>query len=66
MTALKLTKTLVSDNRTRHSYYNVVVNDLDGESYEYEISARSKEAAGCKAENIALSEGIQISYIEVY
>ena len=66
MTALKLTRTIVSDNRTRGSYYNVVVNDLDGESYEYEISARNKEAAGCKAERIALREGIQISYIEVY
>lgn len=66
MTALKLTRTFVSDNRTRSSYYNVVVNDLDGESYEYEISARDKDAAGSMAESIALSEGIQISYIEVY
>ena len=56
----------MSDNRTRSSYYNVVVNDLDGESYEYEVSARDKDAAGSMAESIALSEGIQISYIEVY
>lgn len=66
MTALKLTRTIVTNDRMRRSYFNVVVNDLEGDSYEYEISARSKEAAGCKAEAIALSEGIQISYIEVY
>ena len=67
MTAITITSGITSSLRSsKNNDYNVVVNDFDGDSREYEISACSESDASRKAESIAHSEGIQISYIEVY
>lgn len=65
MTAITITSSITSSYKSS-KYYTVVVNDFDGDSKEYEISASSESEASRKAESIAHSEGIQISYIEVY
>lgn len=67
MTAITITSSITSSYKSsKNSCYTVVVNDFDGDSKEYEISASSESEASRKAESIAHSEGIQISYIEVY
>ena len=66
MTAITITSRFTTATRERNTYYTVVVNDFDGDSKEYEISAQSEQEASRKAENIAQNEGIQVSYIEVY
>lgn len=65
MTAITITSSITSSYKSS-KYYTVVVNDFDGDSKEYEISASSESEASRKAESFAHSEGIQISYIEVY
>ena len=65
MTAITITSQFTSQ-RVRSSYFTVIVNDFDGESREYEISASSEQEASSKAERIAQNEGMQVSYIEVY
>lgn len=67
MTASVLTSAYKSSKkRSTKRFYSVVINDFDGDSYEYEVEADSKEEAGRKAECIAHNQYIQISYIEVY
>lgn len=66
MTAITITSEFTTVSRTRSSCFTVVVNDFDGESVEYEISASSEHEASRKAECIAQNEGIQVNYIEVY
>ncbi len=43
----------------------VEVLDFDGESREFEVSAEDFEEAAREAENLAHSEGIQISYMNI-
>ena len=69
MTATILTSSInfeLSSKFRMNRYYTVVVNDFDGDSHEYEIKADNQQEAGSIAEGIAMNEGIQISYIEVY
>lgn len=66
MTAITITSQFTTVSRTGNRYFTVVVNDFDGESKEYEISASSEQEAGRKAESLAQNEGMQVSYIEVY
>ena len=69
MTASVLTSSInfeISRKFRSNKFYTVVVNDFDGDSHDYEISAENQEEAGSIAESIAMNDGIQISYIEVY
>ena len=69
MTASVLTSSINSQMSRKfrsNRYFTVVVNDFDGDSHDYEISAENQEEAGNIAESIAMNDGIQISYIEVY
>ena len=69
MTASVLTSSInfeISRKFRSNKYYTVVVNDFDGDTYEYEVKAENQQEAGSIAEGIAQNEGIQISYIEVY
>ena len=69
MTASVLTSSINSQMSRKfrsNRYFTVVVNDFDGDSHDYEISAENQEEAGSIAESIAMNDGIQISYIEVY
>ena len=46
--------------------YNIVVNGEDGNYQEYEIEASSEAEAYAKADSIAQSNMIDVTYIEVY
>lgn len=46
--------------------YNVVVNAEDGNYKEYEIEASSEAEAHAKADALAQSSMIDVTYIEVY
>ena len=50
----------------RTSFYQVVVNGEDGNYQEYEIEASSEAEAHAKADSIAQSSMIDVTYIEVY
>ena len=45
--------------------FTVEVVDFDGESREYNVSAESFEEAAREAENLAYSDGIQISFMNI-
>ena len=45
--------------------YTVEVVDFDGESHEYSLTAQNEAAAARKAENLAYSDGIQISFMNI-
>ncbi len=46
--------------------YSVIVNGEDGNYQEYEIEASSEAEAHAKADSIAQSNMIDVTYIEVY
>ena len=50
----------------RSSLYTVVVNGEDGNYKEFEIEASSESEAHQKANSIALSCMIDVTYVEVY
>jgi len=52
--------------RYSNNIYQVVVNDFDGETAEYEIMADSIAEASSIAEQRAAEDHIDINYIEVY
>ena len=45
--------------------FTVEVVDFDGESREYNVSAENFEEAAREAENLAYSDGIQISFMNI-
>ena len=53
-------------NRRASNMYNIVVNGEDGNYQEYEIEASSEAEAYAKADSIAQSNMIDVTYIEVY
>lgn len=53
-------------NRRASNIYNVVINAEDGNYQEIEIEASSEAEAHAKADNIAQSSMIDVTYIEVY
>lgn len=55
-----------STHRSRRSLYAIVVNAEDGNYQEYEIEAASEAEAHSKANAIAQSSMIDITYVEVY
>lgn len=46
--------------------YQATVVDFDGEEFDFEVSAFSSKQAAEKIEALAASEGIQISYMNLY
>lgn len=50
----------------RTAFYTVVVNGEDGNYKEFEIEASSESEAHRKAESIAMSCMIDVTYVEVY
>ena len=54
------------NNRRASSLYNVIVNGEDGNYQEYEIEASSDAEAHAKADSIAQSCMIDVTYVEVY
>lgn len=52
--------------RKRSSIYTVVVNGEDGNYKEFEIEASSEPEARQKADSIAMSCMIDVTYVEVY
>lgn len=53
-------------NRRANNIYSVVINAEDGNYQEYEIVASSEAEAHAKADSIAQSSMIDVTYIEVY
>lgn len=51
---------------SRLSTYSVIVNGEDGNYQEFEIEASSDEEAHGKANEIALENMIDVTYVEVY
>jgi len=45
--------------------FTVEVVDFDGETRDYTVSAENFEEAAREAENLAFSEGIQISFMNI-
>ncbi len=52
--------------RKRFTLYTVVVNGEDGNYQEFEIEASSDSEAHSKADSIAQSCMIDVTYVEVY
>lgn len=55
----------------KHAYhlkglYQVTIEDFDGESYDYEIEAKSENEASMKAQSIAAANGIDIYNMSIY
>ena len=60
-----------SDMRINKSFslvkiFQVVVEDWDGESHDFEVSANDYNDAAQRGESLAWSEGIDINTIHVY
>jgi hypothetical protein len=53
-------------NRRASNIYSVVINAEDGNYQEFEIEASSETEAHAKADSIAQSSMIDVTYIEVY
>ncbi len=53
-------------NRRAAGLYNIVVNGEDGNYQEFEIEASSEAEAQSKADSIAQSCMIDVTYVEVY
>lgn len=46
--------------------FQVNIEDFDGESYDYEIEAKSENEASQKAQSIAAANGIDIYNMSIY
>jgi len=70
MTALYMTSkynSLSSKNYYRFDkIYQVEIQDEDGESFDFEVTAEDYSDAARKAEDLAYSEGINIGFINIY
>lgn len=55
-----------ANRHKRSALYRVIVNGEDGNYQEFEIEASSKSEAHQKADAIALSCMIDVTYVEVY
>ena len=53
-------------NRRTSNIYNVIINAEDGNYQEFEIEASSDAEAHAKADRIAQSSMIDVTYIEIY
>ena len=51
---------------SKYNNYMVEVVDFDNESHTYEVDARSEQEASELAQDMAMSEGLQVSYCNVY
>ena len=51
---------------SKYNNYMVEVVDFDNESHTYEVDARSEQEASEQAADMAMAEGLQVSYCNVY
>lgn len=51
---------------SKYNNYMVEVVDFDNESHTYEVDARTESEASELAQGMAMSEGLQVSYCNVY
>jgi hypothetical protein len=58
-------KKVASSSKSNNSYI-VDVYDFDNEVNTYEVEAMSASEASEQAESLALSQGVQVSYCNVY
>ena len=51
---------------SKYNNYMVEVVDFDNESHTYEVDARTESEASELAADMAMAEGLQVSYCNVY
>ena len=64
LAASRAGKKVASSSKSNN--YQVDVYDLDNEVSTYEVEAESASEASEQAEEMALSQGVQVSYCNVY
>ena len=63
--ASRVCKEVSSSSKSNNSYI-VDVFDFDNEIHTFEVEARTADEASEQAESLALSQGVQVSYCNVY
>ena len=63
--ASRASKKVASSSKSNNSYI-VDVFDFDNEVSTYDVEAESASEASEQAESLALSQGVQVSYCNVY